>query len=215
LTAEVTAKGRQAESTSHLRRAGPSRQNSAPMLPNHFRTPSAQPVNAFCEIRFSRIHGRGIFARRPLRQGVKLLEYRGELIGKEESNRRGLALFEQAKETGGASVYIFDLNETHDLDGNKSWNPARLINHSCAPNAEMVDDEGRLYLYTLRKVRRGEEITFDYGYDVAHFMDHPCRCGKPGCVGYIVARSQWKRLQKLLKKPGRSLLAPSLLEASA
>lgn len=177
------------------------------MLPNRFQTPSAEPVNAFCEIRFSPIHGRGVFARRHLRKGVKLIEYRGELIDKDESNRRGLELFEESQKTGGASVYIFDLDEAHDLDGNKPWNPARLINHSCEPNAEMIDDEGRLFLYTLREVRKGEEITFDYGYDIEHFLDHPCRCGTASCVGYIVARSQWKRLHKLLKSNGgRSLV---------
>jgi len=177
------------------------------MLPNRFQVPSADPVNAFCEIRFSPIHGRGVFARRRVRKGAKLIEYRGELIDKDESNRRGLALFEESQKTGGASVYIFDLDEKHDLDGNKSWNPARLINHSCAPNAEMVDEEGRLFLYALREIRKGEEITFDYGYDIEHFLDHPCRCGAPECVGYIVSRAQWKQLRKRLKKqPGRSLV---------
>ncbi|MFP4282675.1 MAG: SET domain-containing protein [Opitutales bacterium] len=170
------------------------------MLPNHFKRPSAQRVNAFCEIRHSPIHGRGMFTRRSVRKGTKLIQYRGELIDKDESNRRGLELFEKAKRTGGASVYIFDLNETHDLDGNKEWNPARLINHSCEPNAEMVDEDGELFLYSLRPLRKGEEIAFDYGYDIAHFLEHPCRCGTPSCVGYIVSRSQWPRLRKLIRK---------------
>lgn len=178
------------------------------MIPNHFRRPPAQLVNAFCEIRFSPIHGRGIFSRRRIPKGVKMIEYRGELIDKAESNRRGLELFEKSKETGGASVYIFTLNETHDLDGNKPWNPARLINHSCDPNCEMVDEDGKLLLYTLREMRPGEELTFDYGYDIEHFLDHPCRCGAPNCVGYIVSRAQWPRLRRILKLP-RLGLTPS------
>lgn len=164
------------------------------------RQPPAERVNAFCEIRFSPIHGRGIFTRRPVRKGVHLLEYRGELVDKEESNRRGLELFDQAKVSGGASVYIFDLNDTHDLDGNKPWNAARLVNHSCEPNSEMVNEDDRLMLYSLRDLRKGEEITFDYGYGIEHFLDHPCRCGTTACVGYIVARAYWPRLKKTLAR---------------
>ena len=180
------------------------------MLPNHTKRRPVKPVNSFLEIRFSKIHGRGIFASRALKKGCKLIEYRGELIDKEESNRRGNALYEQSQKTGGASVYIFNLDDKHDLDGNKEWNPARLINHTCEPNTEMVDEDGRLFLYALRDIPKGEEISFDYGYDIEHFLDHPCRCGKPSCVGYIVARSQWPKLFKRLKK--RPPVKGSLLE---
>lgn len=162
--------------------------------------PRSERVNAFCEIRFSRIHGRGVFARRRIPKGVRLLEYRGELIDKDESNRRGLELFDESKKTGGASVYIFDLNDTHDLDGNKPWNPTRLVNHSCSPNCEMVNEEDKLFLYSLEEISIGSELTFDYGYDVEHFLDHPCRCGSPNCMGYIVARAQWNKLRKILAR---------------
>lgn len=141
-----------------------------------------------------------MFSSRAIRKGTRIIQYLGERIDKEESNRRGLELLEESKRTGGASVYIFDLNENWDLDGNKPYNDARLINHSCEPNAEMVNEEDELWLYALRDIPSGEEITFDYGYDVQHFLDHPCRCGKPACVGYIVARSQWDKLRRLLRR---------------
>jgi len=157
-------------------------------------------VNPFCEIRQSPIHGRGVFASRKIRKGTRILEYIGEKIDKEESNRRGLALFAESQETGGASVYIFDLNEEWDLDGDKSYNDARLINHSCEPNCEMVNEDDQLWLFALREIRSGEEISFDYGYDIEHFMDHPCRCGKDACVGYIVSQAQWPELKRALRK---------------
>ena len=143
------------------------------------RSSVVKPVNPFCEIRQSVIHGRGVFASRKIRKGTRVIQYIGELIDKEESNRRGLALFEESQKTGGASVYIFDLNDKWDLDGDKSYNDARLINHSCEPNAEMVNEEEELWLYALRDILPEEEITFDYGYDIEHFLDHPFRCGKP------------------------------------
>jgi SET domain-containing protein len=164
-------------------------------------------VNAFCEIRRSGIHGMGVFAARRIRRGTRIIEYVGERIDKEESNRRGLALFEEAKKTGGASVYIFDLNKKWDLDGNKPYNDARLINHSCDPNAEMVNEDDRLFLFALRDILPGQEITFDYGYDIEHFLDHPCRCGAPNCVGYIVSRSQWPQLKRRLRNRARKAAA--------
>lgn len=152
--------------------------------------PLTQPVNAFCEVRRSVIHGQGVFARRALRAGTRLLEYRGERITKAESNRRGLAQHAWAERTGGAAVYIFELNDREDIDGNKPYNPARLINHSCAPNCEVFNEDDRLYIYAKVAIARGVELTFDYGYDIAHYADHPCRCGAPGCVGYIVQAEQ-------------------------
>ena len=161
---------------------------------------SVKQVNPFCEVRQSAIHGRGVFASRPIKKGTRIIQYIGEKIDKEESNRRGLALFEESQETGGAAVYIFDLNEEWDLDGDKEYNDARLINHSCEPNAEMVNEDDELWLYALHDIRNGEEISFDYGYDLEHFLDHPCRCGTDSCVGYIVSQSQWKKLKKRLKR---------------
>jgi uncharacterized protein len=173
----------------------------------------AQRVNAFCEIRRSRIHGRGLFARRLIRKGTRLIEYLGEKIDKAESNRRGLELFEKSKATGGASVYIFELDDHVDLDGNFEWNHARLCNHSCEPNCEVVNEDNRLYLYALREIARGEELSFDYGYDIEHFLDHPCRCGSKECAGYIVRKDQRNKLRRRLlqgKRRGRSLLKKEL-----
>ena len=164
----------------------------------------ARRVNAFVELRQSRIHGRGLFARRKIPRGVKLLEYRGERVDKEESNRRGLELFERAQTTGGASVYIFDVNEEWDLDGDKPYNFTKYANHSCAPNCEMVNEDDRLWLYTTAAVKRGEELVFDYGYDIEHYLDHPCRCGAPNCVGFIVSAAQRDKLRRRLARTRRA-----------
>jgi SET domain-containing protein len=163
-------------------------------------TNSVKQVNEYCEVRQSSIHGRGVFASDNIPEGTRIIQYVGEKIDKEESNRRGLALFEDSQKTGGAAVYIFDLNEEWDLDGNTEDNYARLINHSCEPNAEMINEDDELWLYALRDISKGEEISFDYGYDLEHFLDHPCRCGTDSCVGFIVSQSQWKKLKKRLRK---------------
>ncbi len=52
----------------------------------------------------------------------------------------------------------------------------------------------------LREIEPGEELSYDYGYDIEHWEEHPCRCGHPDCVGYIVRHDQRKKLKHLLKE---------------
>ena len=125
----------------------------------------------------SPIHGTGGFAKAAIRQGTRIIEYLGARISKSESLRR----CEQNNE------YVFTLSDEQDLDGNVPWNPARFINHSCAPNCEAELENERIWIVATRDIGAGEEITFNYGYDLEDFRASPCRCGAPDCVGYIVA----------------------------
>ena len=141
--------------------------------------------------RRSRIHGMGGFARKDIPVGTRLIEYVGERITKAESLRRCEA----------DNPYIFTLDDEHDLDGSVEWNPARFINHSCAPNCETELDEeaGQVWVLALRDIRAGEELTFNYGYDLSEYREHPCRCGAPECVGYIVAEEFFDHVRRQLE----------------
>lgn len=149
-----------------------------------------------CEVRGSAIHGRGVYATRAIKKEEKIIEYVGQLIDKEESERRANAQAEKAAQHGDAAVYIFTVDDDYDLDGNLPWNVARLINHSCEPNCEAWIDKHRIFIHALRDIKLGEELSFDYGFDIETWEEHPCRCGKKSCVGHIVSRSQWKELEK-------------------
>ncbi len=149
-------------------------------------------------VRRSSIHQRGVFARRDIPKGTRIIEYVGERITKAESKRRADALIEKSKKTGGAAVYIFDINKRIDLDGDVKYNTARLINHSCEPNCEVFDERSRIWIYAKRAIRKGEELCYNYGFDLEHWDEHPCRCGSAQCVGHIVHRKHWKRLHKLI-----------------
>lgn len=138
------------------------------------------------EFRKSGIHGLGGFARVDIKEGTNVIEYVGRLIDKQESQRQCEL----------ENPYIFTINETHDLDGNVDWNPARLLNHSCSPNCEAQDDEGRIWIVASRDIKVGEEITFNYNYDLEDYEEHPCRCGAPNCVGYIVAEEFFPELER-------------------
>jgi SET domain-containing protein len=153
-----------------------------------------------CEVRGSDIHGRGVYATRLIPEKTKIIEYVGELVDKKESDRRANAQHAKSLKTGDAAVYIFTLSKTWDIDGNVPWNTARLINHSCNPNCEAFIEGRKIFIYSLREIAEGEELTFDYGFDVDCYEDHPCLCGSDGCVGYIVSREQWPKLKERLGK---------------
>lgn len=151
-----------------------------------------------CEVRGSSIHGRGVYATRDIAADERIIEYVGELINKEESGKRGTEQHERSVKDGDAAVYIFNLTDKYDLDGNVPWNTARLINHSCEPNCEAWMTGKRIFIHALRDIKEGEELTFDYGFDVECYEDHPCLCGRDACVGYIVSREQWAILEEKL-----------------
>ena len=136
--------------------------------------------------RKSSIHGFGGFAKRDIRSGTTLVEYLGEKIDKAESARR----CEQN------NVFIFSLNDHCDIDGDVPWNPARLLNHSCSPNAEAQFADDRIWLVAIRDIRAGAEITFNYGFDLENYRDYPCDCGSPNCVGFIVAEEFFDHVRK-------------------
>lgn len=139
----------------------------------------------------SRIHGTGAFAAHAIAEGVRVLEYVGEIIDKQESLKRCEANNE----------YIFNLDDEHDVDGNVSWNPARLINHSCDPNCEAVFEEGRIWIVAARDITAGEELTFNYGFDLEDYRKYSCACGAPNCVGYIVAEEFFEHVRKQRAAP--------------
>lgn len=153
-----------------------------------------------CEVRGSDIHGRGVYAACFIPKDAPIIEYFGEKIDRRESERRALRQQAKAIKTGAAAVYIFTLSKRYDIDGNFPWNTARLINHSCNPNCEAWIVGRKIIIHALQDIQAGEELTFDYGFDVDCYEDHPCLCGSPNCKGYIVSRQQWTELEQRLTK---------------
>lgn len=163
------------------------------------KTRRASRANPWIRAAESSIHGRGVYARVAIPDGTRVIEYTGELISKAESKRREKQRLERLRRGGDGCVYIFDLDEKHDLDGGKTSNLARLINHSCAPNCRAENIDGHIWIIARRDVPAGAELTFDYGYSYKECRQHPCRCGAPGCPGFIVnALDRW-RLRRALR----------------
>lgn len=128
----------------------------------------------------SGIHHRGVFAVEEINRGERVVPYTGRLLTKAQSARS-------------QSFYLFELNRKYDVIG---LNIARYINHSCRPNCETEIDRGRIWVRAIRKIRVGEELTYNYHYDLEESKDYPCLCGQPGCVGAILAPHHWRKLKK-------------------
>jgi len=98
----------------------------------------------------SRIHSTGVFARRNIPKGTRVIEYVGKKVTKAESDRLAdIPLNESKKNEEFGAVYIFILNKRYDIDGNVSYNTARFINHSCDPNCETEIIRGHIWVIAI------------------------------------------------------------------
>jgi len=122
----------------------------------------------------SPIAGRGIFTPRSIAARAKIGDFEGEKIGLREARKRA---------KGRKVIAIVEL-EGHALDATKVLRGFRFMNHSCAPNTFMRRTRDRAELYALRPIRRGEELTLDYG-DNQHEGALPCGCGAANCRGKL------------------------------
>jgi SET domain-containing protein len=145
-------------------------------------------------VRRSSIHGTGCFARRKIPAGSQIIRYRGRLITHDEADN----LYGDGGETG--HTFLFTLNQHYIIDGNVRGNEAKWMNFSCDPNCQAVLYESpsgnprrdQVVIEALRDIRRGEELTYDYGItlDCRHTARlrkiWACRCGSPLCTGTML-----------------------------
>ncbi len=124
----------------------------------------------------SRMHAEGLFTTIDITKGTKIIRYIGKKITQEESDRRLAA----------GNVYIFGLNERDSLDGDTPKNTARYINHSCDPNCQTEQFGNTIWIVSSKDIQAGEELTYNYGYEVDDTPADPCHCGADNCCGYIL-----------------------------
>jgi len=99
------------------------------------------------KIKKSKIDNRGLYAATNIKKDAKIIEYKGKIITVKETEAN--AKFDNDK-----AIYLFNLNKRYDLDGDFKYNTARLINHSCDPNCE-VDGAGfKLWIYSIRDIKK-------------------------------------------------------------
>ena len=163
--------------------------------PLHTDLPAKQQRPAYI-VRRSKVHGNGVFAARKIAAGACILEYVGEHITAKEAVRR-----ENAKPADCFHTFFFSLENGKIIDCGSNGNDARWINHACEPNCEAREEDGRVFIYALRDIARGEELNYDYGLiiDERHTPKlkraYACLCGAPTCRHTMLAPKRKKKAQ--------------------
>jgi uncharacterized protein len=148
----------------------------------------------------SRIHGYGIVATRDYKAGDTVADVDGV----------PLRLSEVVDDE-----YCLWINDDMYFD---MVDQTRWINHSCNPNCEIEGEEdpvdGRVWarVLALTDIRAGQELTYDYGFSLAHAM--PCRCGEAACRGWIVDSEELPQLMARLAASGNGAASISNEERS-
>lgn len=148
----------------------------------------------FIRVGRSRIEGTGVFAKRKIPKGTRIIEY----LGKRVPVSKYLVELKDGKPV---SMYAFRVTEGTVIDGARGGNEARFFNHSCEPNCEAYVFDDRAYLYAMRDIIRGEELTFDYKLQSAVERKvtkadkemYKCLCGAPTCRGTMIALAKRTR----------------------
>ena len=127
----------------------------------------------------SKIHGYGVIALRPFRQGEIITYGDGVMYREDEEFDDSYALILHNPDGDELPPVYYDLADQ-----------TRWINHSCVPNS-VIDSEWdaaakimTTWWVATRDIALGEELTYDYAFS-AHLAE-PCNCGADGCRGLIV-----------------------------
>ncbi|HVE05736.1 MAG TPA: SET domain-containing protein-lysine N-methyltransferase [Paraburkholderia sp.] len=152
-------------------------------------------------VRQSGVHGKGVFALDAIGAGERLIEYKGERISWKEALRRHPHDPDEPNHT-----FYFALDNGGVIDGKVNGNSARWINHSCSPNCEAEEIDGRVFISALRDIGAGEELFYDYGLVIDARQtkklkrEYECRCGARKCRGTMLAEPEKEKEKKGKKK---------------
>jgi SET domain-containing protein len=114
--------------------------------------------------------GLGFFALKPIPKGKRIIEYTGPYLPNEVVDQR-------------CGKYFFGVNSKWSIDGSPRSNIARYINHSCRPNAEAIITGRRVWIWSRRNIKPGEEVTYDYGKEYFEDIIEPMGCKCVKCAG--------------------------------
>ncbi|XP_010787146.1 histone-lysine N-methyltransferase 2B-like, partial [Notothenia coriiceps] len=90
----------------------------------------------------------------------------------------------------GIGCYMFRIDDFDVVDATMQGNAARFINHSCEPNcySRVINVDGRkhIVIFALRKIHRGEELTYDYKFPIEDEKSKlHCNCSTRRCRRFL------------------------------
>jgi SET domain-containing protein len=140
-------------------------------------------------IRSSAIHAAGCYTTTPIRKGALVTEYTGPRITKDEAD----LLYANSPVT-----YLFGLGDgSVVIDGHST---PMFINHSCDPNCETGEVDGRVWITAIKNIPAGAEITYDYRLYDGGDEENKCNCGTPRCRGTMYSREEVRKRKAMAKK---------------
>jgi len=153
-------------------------------------------MSKYVYIKSSRIHATGLYAKCAITEDTPIIEYIGDRVTPKQADNR-------VSDSG--CIYLFELNQRYLIDSDVEQNRAKYINHACEPNCYIDVIKNQIWVYALRDIKKGEELSYDYGFDRMGWHERPCHCHSQSCFGFIVAKShrasiqKTKRYQRLVK----------------
>ncbi|XP_051962906.1 LOW QUALITY PROTEIN: histone-lysine N-methyltransferase 2A-like [Xyrauchen texanus] len=152
-----------------------------PVRFRHLKTTSRKAVGVYR----SAIHGRGLFCRKNIDVGEMVIEYSGNVIRSVLTDKR-----EKYYDGKAIGCYMFRIDDYEVVDATMHGNAARFINHSCEPNCYSrvvnVDSQKHIVIFAMRKISRGEELTYDYKFPIEEPGNKlPCNCGAKKCRKFL------------------------------
>jgi uncharacterized protein len=143
-------------------------------------------------IRSSTIHAAGCYTTRRIRKGTRVVEYDGPRFSKEEADERYQDRF---------ITYLFSTGRGGEvIDG---FGTAMFINHSCDPNCETENFDGRIWVVAVRDILPGEELTYEYNLHDSDDDDADCHCGASNCRGTMFSEDEVKRRARKARRAAR------------
>jgi SET domain-containing protein len=119
---------------------------------------------------------------RRIRKGTPVVEYDGPRFTKDEADERYKDRF---------ITYLFSTGKGGEvIDG---FGTAMFINHSCDPNCETENIDGRIWVVATRDIAPGEELTYEYNLHDSDEDDADCYCGAAKCRGTMFSEDEVKR----------------------
>lgn len=145
-------------------------------------------------IRSSAIHAAGCYTMAPIRKGARVVEYTGPRISKDEADEK----YENSPTT-----YLFGVGDGKTvIDGHGT---AMFINHSCDPNCETEEMDGRVWIMAIRNIAAGEELTYDYFLYDGDEDEARCNCGSVNCRKSMYAPTEIRKRERAKKRAAKGV----------
>jgi hypothetical protein len=141
------------------------------------------------EVRESKIHGRGLFAKADIAKGEIVAVKGGHIVDRETLRREITPALGPVEIQIGDDLFIAPVT---DDEGELSM---LYTNHSCEPNIGL---RGEITFVALRAISAGEELTHDWAMTDDDDYSVECNCGANSCRKTLTGKD-WQR-QELQKK---------------